>query len=142
MSDAEGHCRVTLPAEGGRHCKRLCVAGTNYCWQHQRDRAPAEEDRLAVLGTLGAPGVTTMELFDVRDRILGRPAGDGRTSKHRQWLVRSFAIIGAAIELDARGLIYEAVPADGVHPGELKISDAGREVLALEQTLRADPLLR
>ena len=50
---------------------------------------------------------------------------------------RSLTLFRAHIELYDRGLIYEAVPADGVHPGEMKLTDAGREVLALERNIRS-----
>jgi hypothetical protein len=130
--------RCAMPITGtDRHCKRSRAAGSEYCYQHQREPAPTEDDLLAVLRTLGAPGVTSLPMFDVRDRILTDPVGDARTREHREWTRRSLTLIGAHIELYNRGLIYESVPADGVHPGEMKLTDAGRETLALEGKIRS-----
>lgn len=134
MPDTGKQCAVTIPREG-RHCKHPRVAGTDYCRQHQRESAPTEEDRVAVLKALVAPGVTSLASFEIRDRILGIPAGDGRTREHQEWMLRSLTLIAAVLELHDQGLIYEAVPADGVHPYELKITDTGREVLALERSV-------
>jgi hypothetical protein len=130
--------QCAMPIIGAdRHCKRSRVAGSDYCYQHQREDQPTEDDLLAVLRTLGAPGVTSLSVFDVRDRILTAPAGDARSREHREWTRRSLTLVRAHIELHDRGLIYEAVPADGAHPGEMKLTDAGREVLALERKIRS-----
>src|SRR5262245_54814745 len=98
MSDTGDQCVMTIWREG-RRCKRLRVAGTDYCRQHQREAEPTEEDRLAVLKELAAPGVFSLAPFELRDRILGRPVGDGRSREHREWLRRSLTLMHAHLEL-------------------------------------------
>jgi hypothetical protein len=136
MPDTAAKCAMPITGTD-RHCKRSRVAGTDYCYQHQREEQPTEDDLLAVLQALGAPGVASLPMFSVRDRILAAPAGDARSREHREWTRRSLTLCSAHIELYDRGLIYEAVPADGVHPGEMKLTDAGREVLALERKIQS-----
>jgi hypothetical protein len=132
MPDTPKQCAVTLVPEG-RHCKHPIVPGTDYCRQHQRAPEPTEEDRLLILRTLAAPGVWSLSRHEISSRILGMPAGDGRTREHRQWILCSLTLDSAIIGLHDQGLIYEAVPADGYHSSKLRLTDAGRDYLLLSE---------
>jgi hypothetical protein len=95
MPDTAAKC--AMPITGAdRYCKRSRVAGSDYCYQHQHEDQPTEDDLLAVLRTLGTPGVTSLPMFGVRDRILTAPLGDARSSEHREWTRRSLTLFAGA----------------------------------------------
>jgi len=130
VTDASKQCGMTLTGEN-RRCKRSSTTGSDYCRQHQYKSKPTVEDRLAILRTLAEPGVFSLPSHEIRDRILGMPTTtDGRTREHRQWIMRSLNLLYAMGDLHDEGLIYEAVPADRVHPWEARITDTGHEVIA------------
>lgn len=128
MVDSDQQCAVELYGKD-RRCNGRRVPGTDYCSQHQREEAPTEADRLAVLRILADPRVSSLPMFDVAHRIHAVPAGDGRTKEHREFQRRSITLIRAQLELHEQELIYEAVHADGENPSEVAITDKGREFL-------------
>jgi hypothetical protein len=75
-------------------------------------------------------------MFDICHRIQGSPPENGRTGEFRDWQRRTLTLIHAQLQLHERGLIYEAVHADGENPSEVAITDRGREFLTLEDAER------
>jgi hypothetical protein len=102
MTDNPQQRAVTLVPQG-RHCKRALLPGTNYCWQHQREPEPTEEDRLLVLRTLAAPGAWSLEPYEIGKRIPVTPAGDGRTREHRLWVLRTLTLEHAVLDHTSKG---------------------------------------
>jgi hypothetical protein len=131
MPDSDQRCASQIYREG-RLCKNPSVHGTDYCQLHQREPAPTEEDRLAVLQILAPPEFSSLHMFDVCHRIQGPAPENGRTREFRDWQRRTLTLIHAQLQLYERGLIYEAVHADGENPSEVAITDQGREFLTLK----------
>jgi hypothetical protein len=129
MTDTSQQCAMTLTGKG-RRCKRSSTPESDYCGQHQYDPQPTEEGRLAILRVLAEPGVFSLPPYEIRDRILGTPTTrDGRTREHKQWIMGSLSLLYAVSDLHEQAFIYEAVPADGMHSWEARITDAGRDFL-------------
>src|ERR1700722_17375372 len=135
MPDSDRRCASQIYREG-RLCKNPRVPGTDYCQLHQREPAPTEEDRLAVLQIVAAPEFSSLDMFGLCHRIQGPPPENERTRESRDWQRRTLTLIRAQLQLHERGLIYEAVLADGENPSEVAITDQGREFLALKDAER------
>lgn len=136
MVNSDQQCAMEIWRRG-RRCKNARVPGTQFCQLHQQEAKPTDEDRLAVLQVLTAPGVSSLPMFDIAHRIHPVPAGDGRTKEHREFLRRSITLMRAQVELWDQELIYEAVHSDGENPNEMAITDQGRDFLAIKNAERA-----
>ena len=80
-------------------------------------------------------GVTCLDVAALAESIAprpGKPGGrvDGRTREGRAWREQMLELAFAAFELMQAGLAEVIMPADGRHPNEMGITDAGRRYLA------------